>query len=338
LVILTRGDRKVAPTDRMLHILNGDSTRMSLERSGVPGTLVVWPDILYEGPTPLVLGDDWIRVRTAYLATGDHGGADEILENYRRRDAALEGYAAHEEVVFWFEHDLFDQLLLIRHLWWMDVRLRETASASRAHATRFSLVCRDRYLGLLKPEEFPALFERRRAITGPQRRAGAAAWEVFCGPDPERLVPLAEAPSADLPFLPGALWRHLEEYPSVENGLARSEAQILRILSDGSRSPEDTFHALTRTEERVFMGDTSFWTIIRRLAAGPHPLVVFDVAERPGRLPTGRVGITDEGRGVLSGRADYVALNGIDRWLGGVHLTPAGLWRWTGASVRPATA
>ena len=32
---------------------------------------------------------------------------------------ALEPYQDHEEVVFWFEHDLLDQLLLIRHLWWL---------------------------------------------------------------------------------------------------------------------------------------------------------------------------------------------------------------------------
>jgi len=32
---------------------------------------------------------------------------------------------------------------------------------------------------------------------------------------------------------------------------------------------------------------------------------------------------------VLAGRADQIALNGIDRWIGGVHLTGRdGGWRW----------
>jgi hypothetical protein len=39
--------------------------------------------------------------------------------------------------------------------------------------------------------------------------------------------------------------------------------------------------------------------------------------------------MTSDGADVLAGRADAVALNGIDRWLGGVHLTPASLWRRT---------
>jgi len=42
---------------------------------------------------------------------------------------------------------------------------------------------------------------------------------------------------------------------------------------------------------------------------------------------------------VLAGQADRVALLGIDRWLGGTHLTPATAWRWdpvTGQLTPPA--
>jgi len=32
---------------------------------------------------------------------------------------------------------------------------------------------------------------------------------------------------------------------------------------------------------------------------------------------------------VLAGEADHVALNGVDRWIGGVHLAgPDSPWRW----------
>jgi hypothetical protein len=35
------------------------------------------------------------------------------------------------------------------------------------------------------------------------------------------------------------------------------------------------------------------------------------------------------GTRVLAGQADQVALNGIDRWIGGVHLTGHQVpWRW----------
>ena len=42
--------------------------------------------------------------------------------------------------------------------------------------------------------------------------------------------------------------------------------------------------------------------------------------------------ITEPGKSVLRGEADFVELNGIDLWLGGVHLSPNNLWRWDESS------
>lgn len=81
------------------------------------------------------------------------------------------------------------------------------------------------------------------------------------------------------------------------------------------------------------MGDLSVWTIVRRLVEGPRPLVAAQVQPRAGRLPSGRLALTADGAAVLAGRADHVALNGIDRWLGGTHLERARYWRWTGMTL-----
>jgi hypothetical protein len=41
------------------------------------------------------------------------------------------------------------------------------------------------------------------------------------------------------------------------------------------------------------------------------------------------VRLTDAGHGVLAGADDHVRLNGVDRWIGGVHLAgDAAPWRW----------
>jgi hypothetical protein len=54
------------------------------------------------------------------------------------------------------------------------------------------------------------------------------------------------------------------------------------------------------------------------------PLVSLEVEPRDDPdLPSGVVTITDTGRAVLSGRADWIRINGFDRWLGGVHLSAA---------------
>ena len=88
-------------------------------------------------------------------------------------------------------------------------------------------------------------------------------------------------------------------------------------------TPAQVFVAEQTREERVFMGDTTFWDRVCELAAGPTPLVLLDIQPNGRALPDGTVAITDAGRATLDGRADWVHLDGFDRWLGGVHLTAA---------------
>ena len=315
----------------ILHILNGDAPRPAMEQSSVPGTLSAWPDVLHDGPTPLATGEEWIRARCGYLDSIVPLEAGELAEQYRANDAVLESWRERDEVVFWFEHDLFDQLLLIRHLWWLT-----TNAADREQArTRFSLICGSDYIGLLKPEQFGPLFEARRSITPEQIAVGSRAWQAFCSGTPTTIEPFAAHYHDSLPYLAPALRRALEEFPSTVNGLARSERQILDVLAEGPRTPEQTFIAASRLEDAIYMGDLGFWDTVKRLSDATHPLIALDVQERPGRLPDGTLRITETGRAVLAGRADHVTLNGISRWLGGTFLTPAHLWRWNGLSLLP---
>ena len=305
-----------------------------MEQSSVPGTLSAWPDVLHDGYTPLATGEEWIRARVGDLTSMTGGEHERILHQYRAGDAVLESWRDRDEVVFWLEHDLFDQLLLIRHLWWLT-----TNAADRArHHTRFSLVCGSDYIGMLKPEDFPPRFAARTPITDDQIRIGSAAWIAFCT-DPLQLVSFSATDNTEqataLPYLAAAMRRLLEEFPAASNGLARSERQILEVLSEGPRTPEQTFIASSKLEDAIYLGDLSFWDYVKGMNDVAHPLVAIDVQERPDRLPDGTLRITDAGRAVLAGRADRIALNGISRWLGGTLLSPDRQWRWTGSSLLP---
>jgi Domain of unknown function (DUF1835) len=319
---------------KTLHVLNGDSTRMSLEQSSVRGTFLVYPDVLHDGPVALTWGEDWRKMRTQFIAAGGFADEAEVLRNYRARDAALARFGDYDEVVFWFEHDLFDQLLLIRHLHWL-------SHISDRQETAFSLICIGEFpgvpdfagLGQLSPEQLASLLDGRRPITAAQIRTGARAWEAFCSPHPEHVAPFAASPSQELPFLAGALHRHLEDFPSTRDGLSRSETQILRAIEDGPKSPDTAFRTAAGMEERIFMGDWTFWGIVERLAKCTTPLLDLHVHARHGRLPSGTMRLTQTGESVLAGRDDFVRLNGLDRWMGGVHLTTARHWRWNGTRL-----
>jgi hypothetical protein len=64
-----------------------------------------------------------------------------------------------------------------------------------------------------------------------------------------------------------------------------------------------------------------------RLAQASRPLLEAEPAA-PVDQHT-RLRLTETGRRVRDGQQDHVALNGIDRWIGGVHLTGHTVaWRW----------
>ena len=166
-----------------------------------------------------------------------------------------------------------------------------------------------------------------------QYRTAQAAWNAFTSPDPTEIERFIATDTSALPFIATALRRHLEQFPSVGSGLSRTERQALSVLrEDGSLSGARLFVAVQRLEEQIFMGDGSFYRIIAGLSDVRHPLVqISDTRQHS----LGDVTITEAGRKVIEGRADHIGLNGIDRWLGGVHLKgDQAAWRWDRASQR----
>ena len=61
-------------------------------------------------------------MRARYIATRQWATYHDAIRKAREWDATLESFADYDEIVLWFEHDLFDQLLLIRHLEWFSRR------------------------------------------------------------------------------------------------------------------------------------------------------------------------------------------------------------------------
>ena len=293
----------------MLHITNGSS--VSLADSGVGGEVLVWADPLHEGPVPEDLPlSELTDLRADFLAASSSRlDCGQVRRDLRTRNQRLEHWRDHREVVLWFEHDLFDQLLLLQ--------LLDYFASQRDAPGRIELIQVSTYLGPMTPEQLASLYPHRRPVSAEQFRFGAFAWAAFRSPDPSRLAPLARM--SELPYVAPALQRHLEEFPSTANGLGRTDRRILEIAAGGPAGIREGFLEFQRGEDPIYLGDTSFYAHARALASRPMPLI---------RYEDDTIAATGEGIDVLEGRADDVRLNGIDRWLGGVHLTPGNIWRF----------
>ena len=101
----------------MLHVTNGDSAAELIRRSGIAGDVLSWRDVLHEGPVPADLELTALgRVRAEFLAAQGWGRVDEIRAAFIERDETIAAVGERDEIVLWFEHDLYDQLQLIQIL------------------------------------------------------------------------------------------------------------------------------------------------------------------------------------------------------------------------------
>lgn len=336
---ISNGSPGAPSNQRVLHITNGDCTASLMIQASIRGPILPWRDCLHEGPVPAGLSlRDLSAERARFLAECGYKTPAEIRREFAERDRTLEEFRDHGSVVLWFEHDLYDQLQILQLLDWF--------SDQPLDGTELGLICIGAYpgvepfhgLGMLSPDQLGGLLGCQIPVSDRQLIRGHAGWAAFRSPDPRRIPAFLEEDTSPLPFLAPALRRHLEEFPSTADGLSRTERQALAAVEGGATTPGEVFRAAQDMEEHRFMGDWSFWRVLDGLLVGPRPLLATGSGQSFRYPPEAEVddgfrrqslALTPDGERVLEGRADRLAWQPVDRWLGGVHLAP-GLpeWRW----------
>ena len=295
----------------MLIITNGDLAAAAIAKAGIEGEVLPWRDVLHDGPVPADLSlDELAVVRARFLADADWGPFEEIHAAFRERDERLARAFADDEVVLWFEHDLYDQLQLLQVTDWF-------ADPDR-RPPQLTLVCHDHFVSTATTEQLQTDYSGRLPVTDDQVTLASQAWAAVRSPTPEPWVDLLQQDLEALPFLGSAIERLLEELPG-RDGLARSERQVLQVIADGAQNPQAAFVAAQPLEEVTYLGDASFFRYLERLASGSAPLLSRD---------GDRLGLSEVGRAVLDGREDYVRVGSLQRWVGGVRLSRDNVWRW----------
>jgi hypothetical protein len=321
-----------------LHVTNGDIVVDLLRRAGLTDGALAWADVLHEGPVPGGLDDEGLRrERAGFIAGADGADPAEVLRRFEERDRALAA-GSGGEYLLWFEADLYDQLQIAQIV----AGLRELGVAPG----RVTLVCIGEYpgiahfggLGQLEPGQLPGLLDAATPLTAEALDLGAAAWAALRAPDPGGLGRIAASRSPELRFLGEAFDRLAREYPSTRDGLSLTERRILAATPTDGATAGTVFTRLGEREARPYLADLFAFRTMDRLATARVPLLELDP---PGDAVTAatRLRPTPAGTRVLRGEADHVALNGVDRWVGGVHLRgnrPS--WRFDEGteSVQPA--
>lgn len=319
------------------HVVNGDSTAELIRQSGIAGDVLVFTDVLHEGPvlhSPII---EHHERRAQFLAECGWGEYQRILEFYHSQEEALMYYAEEGRIVLWCEHDIYDQVLLARWLTLMELVLDQPRDQYLVCVGHVDGHPNFHGLGELKPADMVRLMDKRRPITNHMLSDGHMAWHTLCADGPAMMEVLAKQSLPDLPYMSNAMHRLLQQYPQQGSGMWRTGQQALACLADGPKTPVELFANDTEMEQSPFLGDATFWLHLERLSNVPDPALTWEdgtiftahkaLAPVPEMYIRSKLRITPLGRKVLQEEVDFVRHNGVSYWIGGVHINPETAWR-----------
>ena len=185
-----------------LNITNGDSAAGTLSEAGVEGKIIAWRDVLHEGPvdSSLLLGE-LSKQRARFIAERRWDDFAHVSGDLAERDRVLQHLDYFDEVVLWFEDDLYDQLQLIQ--------LLDFLARGAARKKTLSLIQVDGYIPPLSGPKLKELDEKRSRVTPEQFDLARRAWKAFGSDDPSAIARLLEGSTSALPYLASALQRQL---------------------------------------------------------------------------------------------------------------------------------
>lgn len=321
----------------MLHIVNGDSVADKLRQGIVEGEILVWREVYPHGPVflePSTAGNRMLRAQ--YLEQTMGIPCSEYIETCEKQEKVLAGFHNYDEVVLWFEHDLFDQTMLSYLLYWF--------SGQQLSKTKLSMLCIGEYpgiepfrgLGQLSVEQMKTLPDTRKSVGAAELDLGRAFWEAFTSQDPVLLQRLLSKDTSALPYALDAFQFHLLRLPSTSNGLGIVEQTTLEVVHAGVNAPYELFDGVGNRLHIFGMGDLQYWHILLKMSQAPHPLLhIYGLDsfpaynESPASFRNCEIALTALGKSIMDGQEDWIAKQGIEEWYGGVHLHGyAPRWRY----------
>ena len=213
----------------LLHITNGDVFTEKLKSLKLKGDIVTWREMLCEGKTLTSVGSEsfW-KTRFEFLNKNYKVSKSRFIEKTLKEYRSLCNHKQQDEIVLWFDHDLFCQVNMIAVLSWLKTHRRY------AH---ISLVCADKEAGANKRYSLSELdndqllqqYANKIELTQDDIEYADYVWQLYCSDNPIRLENLSDYSEFQFDYLSGAIKSHLHRFPSIKNGLNEMENDILNL-------------------------------------------------------------------------------------------------------------
>ncbi len=214
-----------------LHITNGDSlTHRIKELNLVEGEFLVWREMLCEGPAEIkVETESSIKKRKAFLKKYYRIPVEDYEEKFISQLKKLDDLQAYDEIILWFEYDLFCHVNMISAI---SLLMRKGIGEIPVY-----LVCSGRVehekrlfgLGELSDSQLKKHYNDRIKLTLDDLELAAYVWTLYCESNPKKIAGQIKKHSS-FEYLSICLRAHLQRFPNMLTGLNVLEHNILEMV------------------------------------------------------------------------------------------------------------
>ena len=289
----------------LLHITNGDNLTNRLGSMDLKGDIITWREMLCEGRTLTNVGSEtfW-KTRFEFLNKNYKVSKSWFIEKTLKEYRSLCNHKQQDQIVLWFEYDLFCQVNMLAVISWLKTHRKY------AHIT---LVCSGKEdetdklygLGELSDEKLMELYENRIELSQDDIEYADYVWQLYCSDNPIRLENLTDFNNYQFNYLSGAIKAHLKRFPTIRNGLNEVENHLLQLSVDKKpKTKKELLKTVLGDQGLYGFGDSQYERIISTL----KPLYT---SFNPVRL-------SKKGKEILEGQTSYYAcIQDNDAYLGG---------------------
>ena len=254
---------------KTLHILNGDSTAEIFSKASLEGDVIVWREMLCEGTLHKDVGSDafWKKRYTFFEKIGV--SKLEYYDKTIKELVQLKDVSNYDEIVLWFEYDLFCQANLLGLCSYLLQSFRKSIL--------YSLVCTGyekgkeglQTLSDYQPNEYLELYKNKVKLTHHNLLYAHECWQVYAEGNPEKLKTFNFNKLDKFQYLQEAIHQHLQRLPK-ENGLNQIETKILEIIQQKTQTKKEIIKELLQWQRAATVygfGDSQYKRAIEKLNA-----------------------------------------------------------------------
>jgi len=252
----------------ILHILNGDSTAQGFNETGLEGDVMVWREVLSEGPLEenITSGSFW-KNRSEWISQGFNDQPRDYQQMVLDELVKLDG--PYDEINLWFEFDLHCQVNMLGVMTYLKQKTDLSLPA-------VYLICPADYpgkenfrgMGELNGEELEYLYDNiRLQLNLMDFFLSEEAWLTYVSHDQEKLRAFLNNTSfwGSLHHLKPALAAQLKRLPLNEKGLNYIEQKLLDIYNYGYKTWPEILSVFWEQEKIYGMGDMEVDIYLQRL-------------------------------------------------------------------------